>query len=52
MKALAIALAALVVLAHPAAAAAVVAVELCALGGVSVLIIRTARAWCIPRGES
>jgi hypothetical protein len=48
MKALAIIAAVLLVLAHPEAAAAVVAAELAALGGISVLIIRAARAWCVP----
>ena len=51
MKAAALVLAALLVLAHPAAAVAVLAVELAACAALTGLIVRALRPLCVPTGR-
>ena len=51
MRAAAIVLAALLVLAHPAAAFAVLAVELAACAVLGCLILRALRPLCLPAGR-
>ena len=51
MKAAAIVLAVLLVLAHPAAAVAVLGVELAACAVLAGLILRALRPLCVPAGR-
>ena len=52
MKAAALVLAALLMLAHPAAAVAVLGVELAACAVLAGLIVRALRPLCVPTGRS
>jgi hypothetical protein len=52
VKAAAIILAVLLVLAHPAAAVAVLAVELAACAVLTGIIVRALRPLCVPQGRT